>query len=138
MSPRPSKDDRAPSHCSGCARGLINKNLDRKGMIDHIGAEVLVMLIRLRAAFGIFGTGQQGVLSRPLRYQPIKSPASPRVPLDRIYEFRVGPGQATVSAHCDLSYVGLARPCSAANRVYPVRFKRFINSWSGDLRLQLY
>ncbi len=36
-------------------------------MIDHIGVVVLVMLIGLRAAFGIFGTGQQGVSSRLLR-----------------------------------------------------------------------
>ena len=36
-------------------------------MIDHVGALVLVMLIRLRDAFGIFGMGQQGVSSWLLR-----------------------------------------------------------------------
>jgi hypothetical protein len=53
-------------------------------MIDHIGAVILVMLMGLPAAFGIFGTGQQGVLSRLLRCKSFKFPASPRVPLNRI------------------------------------------------------
>ena len=34
-----------------------NKHLNRKGMIDHIGAVVLVMLIGLHAATGVFGPG---------------------------------------------------------------------------------
>src|SRR6202045_3187636 len=61
-----------------------NKYLDWKRMIDHIGVVVLVMLVGLHAAFGIFGTGQQGVLSRLLRCNPIKFPASPRMPLNRV------------------------------------------------------
>ena len=38
--------------------GIANKYLDWKRIIDHVGIVVLVMLIRLGAAFGIFGTGQ--------------------------------------------------------------------------------
>src|ERR1700730_11639026 len=126
-----------------CPFGLItvskgNKYLDWKRMIDHIGVVVLVMLIGLHAAFGVFGTGQQGVLSRLLRCKPLKFPASPRMPLNRGSEFFLGPGLATVSALRDLGYLRLARPCSAGNRVYLVRFKRFINSWSSDLGLQLH
>jgi hypothetical protein len=41
-----------------------------------------------------------------------------------------GLGLATTSAHRDLSYLRLARPCSAGNRVHLVRFKRFTSSWS--------
>src|SRR5258708_13199212 len=36
---------------------LFRSYLDRRRMIDHIGAVILVMLIGLQA--GIFGTGQQ-------------------------------------------------------------------------------
>src|SRR6266404_9432800 len=107
-------------------------------MIDHVAAVVLVMLVRLHAAVRIFGTGQQGVLSRLPGCKPIKYPTSPRMPLSRGHKFCLGPGLATVSAHRDLSYLGLARPCSAGNRVYLVRFKRFIKSWSSDLGLQLH
>src|ERR1700730_14180393 len=72
-----------------CPFGLItvsrgNKYLNWKRMIDHIGAVVLVMLIGLCAAFGIFGTGQHGVLSRLLWCKPIKFPTSPRIPLNRV------------------------------------------------------
>src|SRR6266850_6232496 len=107
-------------------------------MIDHVAAIVLVMLVRLHAAVRILGTGQQGVLSRLLRCKPIKFPTSPRMPLSRVQKFCLGPGLTTVSAHRDLSYLGLARPCSAGNCVYPVRCKRFVNTWSGDLGLQLH
>ena len=64
--------------------GIANKDLDWKGIIDHIGVVVLVMLIRLRAAFVIFGAGQQGVLSRLLRCKPRKFPTSPRKALNRV------------------------------------------------------
>jgi hypothetical protein len=48
-----------------------NIYLDRKRMIYHVGAVVRVMLVRLHAAVRIFGTCQQGVLSRILRCKPI-------------------------------------------------------------------
>ena len=48
-----------------------NKYLNWKRMIDHIGAIVPVMFIRLCVAFGICGTGQQGVLSRLLGCKPV-------------------------------------------------------------------
>jgi hypothetical protein len=68
------------------------------------------MLIRLYGAVGVPGTRQQGVSSGRVRYHPIKLPASPRVPLNRVHEFCFGPGLAAVSADRDLSYYGLAGP----------------------------
>src|SRR5438105_4405572 len=96
------------------------------------------MLVRLRVAVRICGTGQQRVLSRLLRHAPIEFPASPRVPLSRVQEFCRGPGAATVSAHADVSDLRLAGPCCAGNRVDLVRFKRCIHGWSGALGLCVY
>src|ERR1700741_1683862 len=107
-------------------------------MIDHVAAVVLVVLVRLHAAVRIFGTGQQGILSRLPRCKPNKFPTWPRMPLSRVQKFSLGPGLATVSAYRDLSYLGLARPCSAGNCVYLVRCERFVNTWPGDFGLQLH
>src|SRR5438874_3796570 len=107
-------------------------------MIDHVAAVVLVMLVRLHVAVRIFGTGQQSVLSRLLRCKPIQFPTSPRMPLSRVQKFCLCPGLAAVSAHRDLSYLGLARPCSAGNCIYLVRCERFVNTWPGDFGLQLH
>ena len=62
-----------------------NKYLDWKRMIDHVGVVVLVMLIGLHAAFGIFGTGQQGVLSRLFWCATIVAPESCSHPLPSVW-----------------------------------------------------
>src|SRR5260370_14006630 len=118
--------------------GAANKDLDWQRVVDHVAAVVRVMLIRLGATVRIFGPGQQDVSPRLLRSVPIKLPTSPRIPLNGVEEFCLGPGLPTVRAHRDLRYLGLARPGSAGNRVHLVRGKRFVNSWSGDLGLQLH
>src|SRR4029077_11653719 len=107
-------------------------------MIDHVAAVVLVMLVRLHAAVRIFGTCQQGVLSRLPRCKPIKFPTSPRMPLSRVQKFCLVPGLLTVGAQRERSCLGLARPCSAGNCAYLVRCKRFVNPWPGDFGLQLH
>src|SRR6185312_15619563 len=47
-------------------------------------------------------------------------------------------GLAAIGAHGNLGHVGVACPCSAANRVDPVRNQGFVNTWSRDLRLELH
>jgi len=65
-------------------------------------------------------------------------PTSPGMALNAVQELCLGPRVATVSAHRDLSDLGLARPCSAENRVHLVRCKRFVNPWSRDLGLHVH
>jgi hypothetical protein len=80
---KPRENRPAPSG-SQLAISEGNMYLNWKGMIDHIAAVVLIMLIRLCVAFDIFGTGQQRVLSRHLRCKPLEFPASAGVPLNRV------------------------------------------------------
>jgi hypothetical protein len=61
-----------------------NKDLDRKRMVDHVAAVVLVMLIGLDATAGVCGPGEQGVFAPRLWCEPIAFPASPRMPLNGI------------------------------------------------------
>jgi hypothetical protein len=96
------------------------------------------MLVRLNVAIGSFGAGQQCVLTRLLRGNPIKFPTSPRIPLNRIYEFCLVPGLATVSADRYFGYFGLARPGRARYRVCLVRHNCFVNRWPEDFGLQLH
>src|SRR4051794_22691061 len=98
-------------------------------MVDHVGAVVRVMLLRLDVTVRIFGPGQQGVSPRLPRRKPIKPPTSPRMPLNGVEELRLGPGLPAVRAHRDPRYLGLARPRGAENRVDLVRGKRFVNPW---------
>src|SRR5258708_262879 len=95
------------------------------------------MLIRLDATVRIFGPGQQGVSPRLFRSKPIVFPTPPRITLNGVQEFCLGPVLPTVRADRDPRYVGLAHPRCAENRVDLVRGKRFVNSWSDDLGLQL-
>src|ERR1700687_47783 len=60
------------SYPRSCPPVFGNEYLNWKRMVDHIGAVVLVMLVRLNASFGIFGTGQQCILSRIPWRDPIK------------------------------------------------------------------
>src|SRR6266851_10191181 len=119
-------------------RGAVNKDLDWQRVVDHVGAVVRVMLVRLDATVRIFGPGQQDVLPRLPRRKPIKLPTSPRMPLNGVEEFCLGPGLPAVRAHRDPGYLGLAGPGNAGNRVYLIRGKRLVNTWSGDLGLQLH
>src|SRR5258708_20102664 len=124
---------------SGAARrstcGVVKKDLDWQRVVDDVGAVVRVMLIRLDATVRIFGPGQQGVSARLPRRKPIKLPTSPRMPLNGVDEFCLGPGLPTVCAHRDPRYLGLPCPRSAGNRVNLVRGKRLVNTWSDDLVL---
>src|SRR6266481_1092713 len=110
----------------------VNKYLDRQGVVDHVAAVVLVVLVRLDVPVRIFGPGQEGVLPRLLRRQPIKLPTSPRMPLNGVDEFCLGPSLPPVRAHRDPRDLGLARPRSAGNRVDLVRGKRLVHTWSRD------
>src|SRR5258708_6919020 len=118
--------------------GITNDYLNWKQMIDHVAGVVLVMLVRLNITIGIFCAGQQRVLPRLLRRDPIKFPTSPRMPLNRIYEFCLGPGLATVSAYRYFRHFGFTCPSSAKHCVCLVRCNCFISSWSEDLGLQLH
>jgi len=72
------------------------------------------MPVSLNAAVCIFCAGQQCVLPRLLRRNPIK-PTPPRMPLNRIYEFCLGPGLATVSAYQQqIAFQGLTSVLVAA------------------------
>src|SRR5437660_5032454 len=97
--------------------GAVNQDLDCQRVSDHVTAVVRVMLLRLDAAVRTFGPGQQGVSPRLPRRQPIKLPTSPRIPLNGVEEFGLGPGLPTVRAHRDPRYLGLARPPGAGNGV---------------------
>src|SRR6266481_2883720 len=68
--------------------GITNNYLNWKQVIDHVAGVVLVMLVRLNLAIGIFCAGQQCVLTRLLRRNPIKFPTSPRMPLNH-YRLRM-------------------------------------------------
>src|SRR5712675_648621 len=88
---------------------MVYEYFNRERVIDHVGAVVLVVPVRLDQAAGVLGTGQQRVLPRFFRCQPIEFPTPPRMPSHRIKEFRLGPGSATIGAHCDLCHFGFAR-----------------------------
>src|SRR5258705_3848568 len=118
--------------------GFFYEYLDRERVIDHIGAVAPVVLVRLDDAGRVPGAGQQRVLPRLLRRQPIKFPASPCMSSYRVYEFCLGPGSATVGAHRNLRHIRFTRPCSTVNRVDPVWSERFINTWSRNLGFELH
>ena len=101
---------------------IANNYLNWKQVIDHVAGVVLVMLARLNVAIGIFGTGQQCGLTPLIRRNPIEFPTSPRLLLNRIYEFCLGPGLAAASAYRYLRRFGLPRPGSAKHCVRLVRF----------------
>src|SRR5205814_7291304 len=67
----------------------------------------------------------------------IHLPASPRIALNGIHEFRLDPRPTAVSRYLDARDVGFAGPCRAGNRVDAVRFKSFVHAWSRDLGLDL-
>src|SRR5882724_9822286 len=120
------------------ASRIAYEYLNWEGMIDHIGAVVPVVLVRLDYAGRVPGAGQQRVLPWLFRRQPIEFPTSPRMPSHRIYEFCLGPGAATIGAHRNLRHVGFTRPSSAGNRVDPVWGERFINTGSCDFGFDLH
>src|SRR6266446_6360164 len=96
-------------------------HFDRQKMSDHVAAVVPVMLVWLNGPVGIFGTGPQGVLAGLFWRQPIKFPASPRMPSGRIEKMPFGPGLAAVGAHRDLRHLSLARPRGAEDGIAPIR-----------------
>jgi hypothetical protein len=96
---------------------MTNSYFNWKEVIDHLAGVVLVMLVRLNVAIGIFGTGQQCILTRLLRRNPINFPTSPRALLSRIYEFCLGPRLATVSAY-RYSVTSVSPAQAAPNTVY--------------------
>src|SRR5260370_15239493 len=63
---------------------------------------------------------------------------SPRMPLSRVQKFCIHPGSATVSAHGDLSHLGLPCPRGSENCVYLVPRESFVNPWPGYLGLHLH
>src|SRR5260370_30834127 len=81
--------------------GVVNTDLDWQRVVDHVAGVVRVMLVRLDATVRIFGPGEQGVLPRLPWRKPIKLPTSPRMPLDRVEEFCLGPGLPAVRAQRD-------------------------------------
>src|SRR5208282_6947675 len=113
--------------------GITNSYFNWKKVVNHVAGVVLVMFVRLNVAVGIFCAGQQCVLTRLLWRNPIKFPTSPRMPLNQIYEFCLGPGLAAVGAYRYLLHFGLPCPGSAKHSVRLVRRKCFINSWPEDL-----
>src|ERR1700736_1682222 len=124
--------DRPPAASQPLASGTVYEYFNWERVIDHVGAVVLVVSVRMRQAARILGAGQQRVLPRLLRCQPIEFPTPPRMPSHRIKEFCLGPGSATVGADCDLCHIGFACPCSAGNRVDTVRGHGFVNTRPSD------
>src|SRR5258705_2961781 len=125
------------SSCRSTSEAL-DKDLDWQGIVDPVGAVVLVMIVRLDAAIRTVRPRQQRVSPRLLRRKPVKLPASPRIPLNGIEKFCVGPSFPTVRAHRDPRYLGFPCPRNADNQVSMVRYKCFVNTGSGDLRLQFH
>src|SRR5258708_5329131 len=81
--------------------GALDKDLDWQRLVDHIAAVVLVMLVRLDAAVRTLRSRQQRVSPRLLRRKPVKLPTTPRIPLNGIEKFCLGPNFPTVGAHRD-------------------------------------
>jgi hypothetical protein len=128
--------ERTPQASRSRGSRIVYEYFNWERVIDHVGAVVLVVLVRLDQASRVLGAGQQRVLPGFLRCQPIEFPTPPRMPSHRIKEFRLGPGSATIGAHCDLCHFGFARPCSTENRVDPVRDQCFVNTRPSDCELR--
>src|SRR6267154_1450963 len=117
---------------------VLYHHLDREKVGDHVTAVVPIMLVWLDGPIGGFGTGQQGVSAGLFGRRPIKFPTSPRIAACRIEKMRLGPGLATIGAYSDLGCIALACPCSAKDRVHPIRREGFVNTWPGDRGFQLH
>src|SRR5580704_19220548 len=102
-------------------------------MIDHISAVFRVVLGRLEISLGISGPRQQRISSGRLRGEPIKLPASPRIPLWGIGKLGIDPRLAAVGAHSDSRDLGFARPRGAGNDVDAIGCKCFVNTGPSDL-----
>src|SRR5258705_13963858 len=100
------------SSCRSTSEAL-DKDLDWQRVVDRVGAVVLVMIRRLDAAIRTVRPRQQRVSPRLLRRKPVELPASPRIPLNGIEKFCLGPSFTTIRAHRDPRYVCFPRPRNA-------------------------
>ena len=132
----PRSGERVPRASSLRASRIVYEYFNWERVVDHVDAVVLIVFVRLDGAARVLGAGQQRVLPGLFRCKPIEFPTSPRMPSHRIQEFCAGPGLTTVGAHRNLGHVGIAGPCSAGNRIDPVRGEGFVNTWSRDSDLR--
>src|ERR1700675_397023 len=72
--------ERAPQASRSLASRTVYEYFNWERVIDHVGAVVLVVLVRLDQAARVLSTGQQRVLPRLPRCQPIEFPTPPRMP----------------------------------------------------------
>src|ERR1700676_3254291 len=85
------------------ASSFVYEYFNWERMIDHVGAVVLVVLVRLDQAARVLGAGQQRVLARFFRCQPIEFPTAPRMPPHRVQEFCLAPALHTTGPHRNLA-----------------------------------
>src|ERR1700719_1748131 len=77
---------RAPASRSRAYR-TVYEHVNWEGVIDHVGAVVLVVLVRLDPAVRVPGARQQRVLPWLLRSKPIEFPTPPRMSSHGVQEF---------------------------------------------------
>src|SRR5436305_6147351 len=80
---------------------IAHEYINRKAVVDHVGAVVRIVLGWLRQTVPIRGAGQQRMASRLFRRQPLEFPTPPGMLPHRVEEFRHGPGASTIGADCD-------------------------------------
>src|SRR5882672_9509788 len=86
------------------------KDLNGQRVIDHIAAEIWIVIIRLGTLVCSPRTRQQRMAARLCRRNPIVFPASPCVPVYRVEEFALNPRRASIKANPDFGDIGVARP----------------------------
>src|ERR1700747_3453212 len=107
-------------------------------MIDHVAAEVRIVVVRLHTVIRTFSAREQRVATSLPRRDPVVFPAPPCVPTYGIEEIALDPRCAAIEADPNLRYIGITRPSGAENRIAPARLQRFIYARAGDLRFQLH
>src|SRR5258707_1005975 len=106
---------RAVVDCSG--RRLGDKDLNWQRVIDHVAAEIRIVIVWLDTFVRTFRAGEQRVAAEMCRRNPLVLPAPPRVPVYGIEKVALHPRCATIDADPDLRYIGVPRPCRAENRI---------------------
>src|SRR5258705_4712704 len=114
------------------------KDLNGQRVIDHIAAEIWIVIIRLGTLVCSPRTRQQRMAARLCRRNPIVFPASPCVPVYRVEEFALNPRRASIKANPDLGDIGRPRPSGTENGVGTIGFESLIHTGACDLRFQLH
>src|ERR1700754_5099189 len=112
--------------CSSASR-RADKNLDWQRVIDHIAAEIWIVIVRLDALVCSPRARQQRITARLRRCNPVVFPAAPGVPVYRVQEIALNPRRASIEADPDLGNIGASRPGGAQDGVGPIGFEPLID-----------